>query len=246
MAWLRGVRRMKTTCKRRALPRCLLQLALASTAAWATHCDPTDYPVEPTFCDDWCHMLLRAGCDQEPENCVRTCERSLGPRECFELHAELLRCYRATPPSQFVCSEQGFQEIPRPEERVCQPERDALIECAYPEVKLCLDVCRAAEAASAADAALDASTPPGRTCPSYDIPCDSICWIARGRLEPSHDDAGADAGSAADGGGELGHGAGQLIACALDRAERCHSPETDAGSANWSSVLLDCAAELGL
>jgi hypothetical protein len=242
-----------------------LLLAVGSAAAWATDCDHGAYPVEPTFCDEWCRVLLRSGCDQEPENCVRTCEQSSAPRACHGLELELLRCYAATSPSEFVCSRQGFQEIARPEERVCQSERDSLIECAYPEVKLCLDVCRAVEVAYVADAAIDASPPGGRTCPSHDIPCDSICWVARGELFESRPDArrqapdvdDGDGSAISDAGSALGEIADKLIACAIGRAQACRSETPrDAGSAtdsgfrggnaNWSSVLLDCAEELGL
>jgi hypothetical protein len=241
-------------------------VALASVAVWATDCDPEAYPVDPTFCDDWCRVLLRSGCDQEPENCVRTCEQSRPPRECQELERELLRCYAATPPSEFVCSRQGFQEIARPEERICQTERDGLIDCAYPEVKLCLDVCRVIEARYAADADVDARPPSGRICPSYDIPCDSICWVARGYLVDARSDAARGASDASpfdssasspDAGTRLGELADKVIGCAIGRAEACRSGDADAGdagndggagrsNANWSSVLLECAGELGL
>ena len=240
--------------------------AVASVAVWATDCDPDAYPIEPTFCDDWCRVLLRSGCDQEPENCVRTCEQSRPARECHELERELLRCYAAASPREFVCSGFGFQEIARPEERVCRTERDGLIDCAYPEVKLCLDVCRVVEITFAADADVDARPPSGRICPSYDIPCDSICWAARSGFFESRPDAArsgldaspADASAGSDAGSGLGELADNLIACAIGRAEACRSedPEDagDAGSdggarrgnANWSSVLLECADELGL
>jgi hypothetical protein len=221
--------------------------AVLAVAAWATQCDYTDYPLEPTFCDDWCRVLLRSNCDQEPENCVRTCERSIAPAPCFELQEELLSCYRATPESEFVCSGQGFQQSARPEEWICPAERDALIDCAYPEVKLCLDVCRAVEASQASDAGADASTSADPSCPSHDIPCDSICWVARRYLtQPSDGGDGTDASDPADA-ASLGALAPAVIECALERAEACRATtDADAGDENWASVLSECAEELGL
>lgn len=207
---------------------------MSSIAAAGAHCDYTDYPLKPTFCDDWCRVLLRSNCEQEPENCVRVCEQSVTPAECLEPQATLLRCYDATPPTEFVCSGRGFQQLARPEERVCQPERDALIDCAYPEVRLCLDVCRAAEAGYA-DAGSDADPASGRICPSRNIPCDSLCWAAQRELAELRDASG------------LRTLADAIMACAVRRAEACRSGEPgDGGAENWSSVLLDCAEELGL
>jgi hypothetical protein len=206
-----------------------LLFASGFSVVWLTRCDQDDYPVAPTFCDEWCRVLLRAGCDQEPENCVRACEQSRAPPECVGQESSLLDCYAAAPPSEFVCSGRGFLRIARPEERVCQPERDALIECAYPEVKLCLDICRAAEV-DHADAGRDAAAPGDRVCPSRDVPCDSMCWLAQRALAA----AGADASMLIE----------SVVACSVRRAEECTGG--DAGNANWTKVLLDCAAELGL
>jgi hypothetical protein len=249
---------MKRTRKYAPRARQMLLVAVGAVAAWGTHCDYTDYPLKPTFCDEWCRVLLRSNCDQEPENCVRNCERSLAPQECTELEGTLLQCYQAVPASEFVCSGQGFQQIARPEERVCQSERDSLIDCAYPEVKLCLDVCRALES-SYADAEPFDSGPAGRVCPSSDIPCDSICWLARGILlnpRPAAGDAARDAadgadvlndadvldgsfaqedsalsdGPSSDGRSPLGELADEFISCAIGKAEGCRSGElTDAG-----------------
>jgi hypothetical protein len=200
-------------------------------------------------------MLLRADCDQEPENCVRICERSKAEGPCFALQEELLDCYQAAPPSDFVCTGQGFSTTARPQEYVCAPERDALIECAYPDVKACLDLCRVVEAAYIADAGPDAQNPEERTCPSQDIPCDSICWIA-GRFYSLPVDGGVQGGSSADvsvSGSGLGPAeAEQLVACALGRANRCRNGEPEDGApdgavqdSTWATVLTDCADELG-
>jgi len=228
---------MKESRQWSALVRPLVLAGVSAIAASGTHCDYTDYPLEPTFCDNWCRVLFRSNCEQEPENCVRLCEQSAASQSCKEREATLLSCYEATPPSEFVCSGQGFQQIVRPEEWVCQPERDALIECAYPEVKVCLDVCRAAEA-SHADAATDAEPLPPRRCPSRDIPCDSLCWAAQRELERFRADGGAaDAG--------LRDLAGAVMACATRRANECREGVGDGGPMNWTSTLLACAEELG-
>lgn len=214
-----------------------------------TNCDYDDYPLEPTFCDDWCRVLLRADCEQEPENCVRSCERSVAQGDCFPLQEQLLSCYDGTKPSDWACTGSGFQTTPRPDETLCQPERDALIACAYPSVKQCLDVCRAVETAVQADAGPDAQNPPGRACPSRDIPCDSICWLlVAGYAGGEGDDAGAsDAGSVSS------SVASDLIDCALGRADACRSGEVDGGDASpgslqatWGTALRDCAEAAGL
>jgi hypothetical protein len=229
------------------LARRMLAGAVGVLAAWLTRCDYTDYPLEPTFCDEWCRVLLRSNCDQEPENCVRTCERSIAPAECFDLQVALLDCYRATPDDQFVCSGQGFQQNARPEEWVCPGERDALIDCAYPEVKVCLDVCRAVEQSQVGDASADASASSEPSCPSHDIPCDSICWVARRYLVQLSDGGDTlDASGPADA-ASLGALAPLVIDCALDRAQACRAGDSpDGGDQNWASVLLECAEQLGL
>ncbi len=226
---------MQVCRKWSTLARRLLFVGAGAVAASGTHCDYTDYPLAPTFCDNWCRVLLRANCEQEPENCVRSCEQSAAPEPCREHEATLLRCYAATRPSEFVCSGRGFQQIARPEERVCQPERDALIDCAYPEVKVCLDVCRAAEA-SHADAANDAEPAPANRCPSRNVPCDSLCWAAQPELEQFRRDGGLTAG--------LRDLAGAVMACATRRADACREGAGDGGPMNWTSVLLECAEEL--
>jgi hypothetical protein len=206
-------------------------------------------------------VLLRSNCDQEPEGCVRDCERSLAPSECAGLHEALLACYEGTPPAEFVCSEQGFQEIARPAETVCPGERDALIECAYPRVKECLDFCRGIDALYGPDAGSETDAGAGRICPSRDIPCDSMCWLLAGLELDEPLDAGAGTSSDAESDAESGAGddAGrnpaslgeELFACSIERADACWAGTPDdagapAMSANWASVLFGCARELGL
>jgi hypothetical protein len=227
---------MKERVRWPRLARPLVLAGVIAIAASGTHCDYTDYPLKPTFCDNWCRVLFRSNCEQEPENCVRLCEQSATPAQCKEREATLLSCYEATPPSEFVCSGQGFQQIVRPEERVCQLERDSLIDCAYPEVKVCLDVCRAAES-SQVDAGIDAGASPQNRCPSRDIPCDSLCWAAQRELEQFRRDGGLAAG--------LRDLAGAVMACATRRADACRNGEGDGGPMNWTRTLLECAEELG-
>jgi hypothetical protein len=228
---------MSGSLKRTAFARRSLLAVAGSLGAWVTDCDYTEYPIEPTFCDDWCHVLLARDCDQEPENCVRNCERSLAPAGCFELQKTLLACYQSTPTSEFTCSGQGFQSFARPDENACPSERDALIDCAYPSVKLCLDVCRGIETDAGADAG-DAGNPEGRICPSHDMPCDSICW-AGAELYSDVDAAALDAGTA--------QGVVSLVLeCAVERAETCRTATGEVEDANWASVLSDCIDDLGL
>jgi len=235
-------------------------------------CADETYPLDPSLCDRWCRVQLRAGCDEEPENCVRNCERSRAPAGCTAPEGELLGCYERAAPSDFACSEQGFLTIARPEVWVCQKERDALIECAHPEVKACLDLCRVFAASYAAGIEPDASAPERRVCPVRDVPCDSLCWIVRGYTPPpvpdagspsdadlpdtGEPDAGADAGPV-DGGPSLDAGVLDprfiaLFECMVRRADACYAgePLVDGGSpdagANWASSLFECAGEVGL
>ncbi len=227
---------------------------VAMLAALSAQCDPQEYSGSPTFCDDWCQAFLRKDCEQEPENCVRGCERSLPEEPCLSLQRELLDCYRAASPDDFVCSGSGFRAQALPKESTCQAPRDALIECAFPDVRLCLDVCRAVEAAAVSDAGdADAGTQSStRLCPSEDIPCDSICWIAGSYLS-SPSDAGADATDDRSFGGRnpFGDNASQLIDCALNKADLCRrgqptSPDAGTSDETWRTVLSSCAEQQGL
>ncbi|HMJ13019.1 MAG TPA: hypothetical protein VK524_16470 [Polyangiaceae bacterium] len=233
---------MRRVCKLGALGGRMALAWAALLLLLATRCNADEYPLDPTFCDDWCRVLRRVDCDEEPENCVRTCEASLGPAACRDEHRELFACYERTPASEFACARSGFDEEARPAEYVCRNQRDALVGCAYPNVRECIDVCRSLEARYAQDAGEDLAED---RCPSRDLPCDSLCWVARGEIAVISRDAGErseDADSA------FGQTASVLITCALERAEACRLLHAiDAGTAvpeNWSSVLLQCAGEL--
>jgi hypothetical protein len=216
-----------------------LVVGVGSLAACVTDCSSSEYPLDPTFCDEWCRVLLRPGCDQEPENCVRNCERSIAPGECFALQETLLECYRATPANEFFCTGQGFQTSARPDESVCPSERDALIECAYPDVLECLNVCRDAETetkSDAGDAGPGTTGPSGNTCPAHDIPCDSMCWAGRQYLAESELDAGSVSALAKI-----------VIDCAVAKADACRAGTgAEVEDANWASVLGECIDVLGL
>ncbi|HEY6559244.1 MAG TPA: hypothetical protein VI072_18295, partial [Polyangiaceae bacterium] len=216
----------------------------------AIRCDADDYPLPPTFCDDWCRVIRRVPCDEEPENCVRTCERSRGPAQCQQAYRVLLGCYAGTPASEFSCSDEGFNEVARPNEHICRTERDTLIECAYPNVRACLDVCRTLEDAHQQDASAGSSRV---RCPSRDVPCDSLCWYVTREITAIIRDAGA---SDANDGGVFRDVASALITCAIERADACRAAahgdaldgsadaSDDAAPANWSSVLLRCAGQV--
>jgi hypothetical protein len=235
---------MRRAGKHRALARFVL--LCAGLAPLAVHCNVDDYPLEPTFCDEWCRVIRRVPCDEEPENCVRTCERSRGPEACQHDYRVLLRCYSATPATEFSCSDEGFNEVARPKQEICQRERDTLIECAYPNVRQCVDVCRSLELGLVEDAGAASSRV---RCPSQDIPCDSLCWYAAREISAASRDAGGADASPRE---IFEQVATALISCAIERADACRAvargdaldASSDIVPANWSSVLLRCAGQL--
>jgi hypothetical protein len=213
---------------------CLIPLLLAQ-------CDYSQYPIEPTFCDDWCYTLRRLTCDQEPENCVRACEADREPR-CAGEHEVLRACYAAEPVESFVCVGQGFGADIRPRQGVCQTERDALIACAAPDEWQCLQLCREVDAEQPPED--ETPLPDPRQCPGREIPCGNLCrQLNDGNI------AGSVAG--------LGSGldedeppspeqARAVLECAAEAAQECRenaragmtgSPQT------WQSLLFRCAIQ---
>jgi hypothetical protein len=149
--------------------RALIGALSASSALSCTN----EYPIRPTFCDDFCQATLRPGCDTEPENCVRECElQSIGP-QCHVARDSLLRCYRAAPDDAFECS--GFSGT-RVKDGVCQAERDAMLICELPQMEPCLEVCRPYQALldEQVQAPMDAGVT--EACPLLHQSCEGICW----------------------------------------------------------------------
>lgn len=147
----------------------------------------SEYPLGPTFCDDWCHVTLQPNCGEDPEDCVEGCELTRASASCFPLQRELLTCYEGQSSSAFSCDEPGGESESRVEPGVCEAERDALFDCQAPGVGQCLEVCRATQKdqiqrASLGDSNLlnfdllaeDAGM--GAGCPALDRPCEDICW----------------------------------------------------------------------
>src|SRR5688572_10187652 len=147
-------------------------IAIGLFALALTRCDYSEYPLPPTFCDDWCLVLLRVPCDQEPENCVRDCEADRTPA-CAAQHEQLRACYAAAPRESFVCAGQGFGSDVRPLPGVCESERDALIACAAPEEWQCLQICREVDGARPPES--DEPLPREAECPAPAIPCGNLC-----------------------------------------------------------------------
>jgi hypothetical protein len=213
--------------------------ALALGSILVTACEYDEYPVEASFCDDWCHTLRRTSCDQEPENCVRDCERALPSAACFELQVTLLDCYRGTPAAQLVCVDSGFQGEIRPRPEICTPERDALIECEAPRIQACIDACRELDAADPVVAG-----PPEAHCPVSPMPCERLCWTIDDLASGSAVGQLIESGSA-----DLSTLGAPLIDCARAGARECWqaaesvAPEEAAElpRVSWTSVFFECA-----
>lgn len=215
-------------------------VALLLGNAVVTGCDYSGYPIEASFCDEWCRTLRRTACDQEPENCVRDCESALPSARCFELQVSLLECYRETPPDGLVCVDRGFQGQIRPRREICMAQRDELIGCEAPRVKSCIDACRALDARDpvVADGALDADV-----CPESPMPCERLCWELDARAE-----SGIFEGfSGEESDGELAAVGTPLVTCAKEAARQCQAElavNPDVSSAeptSWTRLFLECA-----
>jgi hypothetical protein len=213
--------------------------AVCLTPFLLAQCDYSEYPIAPTFCDDWCYTLRRVACDQEPENCVRSCEADREPR-CASEHEVLRACYAAEPVDSFVCVGQGFGADIRPRQGVCQDQRDALIACAAPDEWQCLQLCREVDAEQPEED--DAPLPDPRRCPARDIPCGNLC-----RQLSDGDIAEAVAG--------LGSGldedeppspaqARAVLECAAEQGRECRDNARAGNNGppqSWQSLLFACA-----
>lgn len=131
-----------------------------------------DYPVEPTFCDDWCLALEGTACSDEPAVCVRRCEEGLATGDCALAQRDLLGCYQHSDKAIFTCSD-GEQRV---RDGFCQNERDALYECSQPGIGECLSSCRVLQT-TLSEGPTDASTDrPDVACQVRGQSCEKICW----------------------------------------------------------------------
>jgi hypothetical protein len=218
-------------------------------------CASDEYAAEASFCDDWCHTLRRTRCDQEPENCVRDCERALPSEPCLQHQVLLLDCYRNTPPEGLVCVEQGFQGSIRPMPDICRPERDALVGCAAPRVMACIEACRALDGSdpvlvpeALAAEAFASEDVTAESCPSSPMPCERLCWAIDGAVNDA--DSGGDAPEAlpaVSGGADVDALGAALVSCARQGARSCWEralTAEPADEASWTSSFFACAAPL--
>jgi hypothetical protein len=213
-----------------------------------TGCDYNQYPIEASFCDDWCRTMRRTGCEQEPENCIRDCESALPSDRCLPLQSSLLTCYQAVSPDQFECAGQGFQSTVRPRPEICRPERDALIACEVPPVKECIDVCRELDASNpfvGADAGA-ASSEDGAAagCPDGPVPCERLCWELDARFGRGVAERGMRVTATSD--VDLAALGEPYVRCAQEGAASCRNGAAAGDSeqgprVSWTSLFLECA-----
>lgn len=260
-----NARESEGACRRRSLPLgcrgalCLLS-AFAAGHVTFTGCDYNEYPAEATFCDDWCQVLRRTGCDQEPENCVRDCESALPSDSCFPLQASLLECYQSVPADRFECVAQGFQSTVRPSPEICTEQRHALIRCEVPRVMQCIEACAALDTSDPASRSGDAGVVPSGAeaarCPEPPFPCERLCWELDARFGRGQPTTLRDIDRTDD--TDLRAVGEPLIRCARERAATCRAdlqPQGARASAgvlpgrlSWTSAFLECAglpADLG-
>jgi hypothetical protein len=234
---------------------CRLLTALATGYVAVTGCDyANEYPIEATFCDDWCRVLRRSGCEQEPENCVRDCESALPSDRCLGLQSSLLDCYESIPADRFECVGQGFQSTVRPTPEICTEQRHDLIRCEVPRVMACVDACLTLDATDPAGpgsinegSSRDAGVAAG-VCPEPPFPCERLCWeldaqFGRGRPTTlTAVDTSDDTDLAAIG--------APYIRCAQQRAAECRAAggsdiagdsASDSLATSWTGLFLECA-----
>jgi hypothetical protein len=222
--------------------------ALGAGYLGVTGCDYNQYPIEESFCDDWCRTMRRTGCEQEPENCIRDCESALPSDRCLPLQSSLLTCYQGVPPDQFECAGQGFQTTVRPRPEICRPERDQLIACEVPRVKECIDVCRELDASNpfvGGDAGIPSlEDGPAPSCPEGPVPCERLCWELDARFGRGVAERGMRVTATSD--VDLAALGEPYVRCAQEGAQSCRSGVVAAGAAvgarvSWTSLFLDCA-----
>lgn len=163
-----------------------LEIAWCKMARWgaallllggASQACANEYPIAPTFCDDFCRATLRPHCDSQPEDCVRECELQAITPPCESARAELSTCYAQAPDEAFVCGGWGYSV--RVRDRVCESERDALLTCELPTIEPCLAFCRPYQSTldqrvqSVGD---DPDAGVAESCPLLRQSCEGICW----------------------------------------------------------------------
>jgi hypothetical protein len=87
------------------------------------------YPLEPTRCDELCHVTKGPGCarDYDPVSCVITCEQTnLDADACRAQLDSVVTCFRDVPGA---VDQQCDYFLPD-EMRSCRRERELLILCA--------------------------------------------------------------------------------------------------------------------
>lgn len=86
------------------------------------------YPLEPTLCDDLCHVTKGPNCpdDYDPAGCVVACESAnLAVEACRPFFDAVLECYRARPDAL----EKRCDYFTQWDQRPCEVEQQALAAC---------------------------------------------------------------------------------------------------------------------
>jgi hypothetical protein len=86
------------------------------------------YPLEPTPCDELCHVSRGLSCpdDYDPAGCVATCESgNMDAVECRQPFDATVACYRRSPDAVAQQCDFYLPYMTRP----CELEREALALC---------------------------------------------------------------------------------------------------------------------
>jgi hypothetical protein len=104
----------------------LVSLLLGGAAVLGAAACDREYPLAPTFCDDWCDVALRHCFGYEPGTCVSECEADLRttPHACETERRAVIDCVHSSPGA---ASGFCFSEV-RPND-ACEAEVDAATLC---------------------------------------------------------------------------------------------------------------------